>query len=43
MKASVKEVEAAMAAEYKEAMTKKWARVARHMKENGCEMDYVVS
>lgn len=35
MLASEKEVTAAIEAEYKEAMAKKWTRIATHMVENG--------
>jgi ADP-heptose:LPS heptosyltransferase len=40
---SVKAIDAAIEAEHKEVMAKKWTRVAKHMKENGVETEYVVS
>lgn len=43
LKLSVIDVEAAIEAEYKEALAKKWTRVAAHMKENGVSEIYTVS
>lgn len=43
MKLSVVAVEVAIETEYKEAIAKKWARIAKHMRENGVENEYHVS